>query len=54
MALLDPARPQAAVMIATAYARMDETGQAAEAARRGAAWSSIPTIPSSSRSATRC
>jgi tetratricopeptide (TPR) repeat protein len=35
MALLDPARPQAAVMIATAYARMDETGQAAEAARRG-------------------
>jgi tetratricopeptide (TPR) repeat protein len=35
MALLDPARPQAAVMIATAYARMDETGEAAEAAQRG-------------------
>jgi tetratricopeptide (TPR) repeat protein len=35
MALLDPERPQADVMISTAYARMDETGKAAEAARRG-------------------
>jgi tetratricopeptide (TPR) repeat protein len=35
MARLEPAQPRGVVMVSTAYVRMDEAGQAAEAARRG-------------------